>query len=418
MAALTPSSSLQSEFSLVPFARQYLSDTPLVDDPSALETVESEMEHAALSAGRGAQVAISLGEWDSSFRGRLEDLTGQGAAVWAFVLPAQGESLPSIKDVTFIDIDTWKHLPNETFYLVRAVDGSAGITAWNGVTNTGVWSFDADAVGKVWKGLFQAVGLAMPSSPSKKTNYPAAAQALESLAHQFEARNLEFIEHLVHDMKQPIAGLRGTIELLQDQLDRDGQSKSSGLVDQVRGNADFLMRMIDNLLYMQSATAGKLDVQAGSVVLQSVLDQLAALYTGMMNKRQFTLETPSDLHVYADADLLTRVLSNLIANAQKYTHPHTGTIEVRAAREDDQVVIRVTDNGRGIPEAIHDEIFEKYYKSEIVGSERRGFGLGLAFCRVAVEAMNGTINVESDTGKGATFRVVLPTGEAAKTGGS
>jgi signal transduction histidine kinase len=110
--------------------------------------------------------------------------------------------------------------------------------------------------------------------------------------------------------------------------------------------------------------------------------------------------------VWVDVDMIRRVLINLIENASKFTQPE-GKIELGAKRDGEWLQMWVQDNGPGIPFADQERIFEKFTRLKSEGSAN-GLGVGLAFCRLAVEGHGGKIWVESRTGQGAKFNITLP----------
>jgi signal transduction histidine kinase len=110
--------------------------------------------------------------------------------------------------------------------------------------------------------------------------------------------------------------------------------------------------------------------------------------------------------VEADMDMIHRVLINLLENAIKYT-PADGRITISARKEEEHVLIEVSDSGPGIATSDQQRIFEKYARIRR-GSRSKGIGLGLAFCRLAVEAHGGKIWVESEPGQGSSFLFTLP----------
>lgn len=113
--------------------------------------------------------------------------------------------------------------------------------------------------------------------------------------------------------------------------------------------------------------------------------------------------------LYADAHLLNRVLQNLVDNAPKYS-PTGGDIRLTAhliGNTRNQIMIGVHDQGEGIPESVREHLFEKFFTVQGI-AQRRGTGLGLAFCKLAVEAHGGEIGVASVQGKGASFIITLP----------
>lgn len=112
--------------------------------------------------------------------------------------------------------------------------------------------------------------------------------------------------------------------------------------------------------------------------------------------------------MHADADRMVQVIANLLGNAAKFTETG-GRVTVRARVEDSQAVVSVEDTGRGIPLEEQERIFDRYWQSRR-GASRRGSGLGLAIAKGIVEAHGGTLGVESEPGRGATFTMRFPRG--------
>jgi signal transduction histidine kinase len=127
--------------------------------------------------------------------------------------------------------------------------------------------------------------------------------------------------------------------------------------------------------------------------------------------KTLSLNAPTNLPtVLADASLISRVVDNLLSNAFKYTDSG-GTITVEAENKGSEIIVRVKDDGQGIPPSFVSKIFTKFAQAtEANGTPlRKGTGLGLAFCRLAVEAHGGQIRVDSTQGQGSTFSFTLPT---------
>jgi signal transduction histidine kinase len=136
----------------------------------------------------------------------------------------------------------------------------------------------------------------------------------------------------------------------------------------------------------------------------------AFLSYGDKEQKRFALHMEDGLpNITADEDLIERVLDNLIYNAFKYTEVG-GHIRVNVRIQDDALLIEVQDDGQGIPPEFHERIFDKFV--QVTSSEgeplRKGTGLGLAFCRLAIEAHGGEIWVESEPNKGSIFSFTLP----------
>jgi signal transduction histidine kinase len=174
-----------------------------------------------------------------------------------------------------------------------------------------------------------------------------------------------------------------------------------------------LLRMIQNLLDLGKMEEGKLELKREvfpllDLAAQSVDDLEANMYR---EGKMVSVEIPKDLPpVWADRDLMHRVLSNLLSNALKHT-TKGAEIAIRGETADEgrSLVFSVKDNGEGIPPQYLEKIFEKFGQADLrKQSFRVGTGLGLTFCKLAVESHGGRIWVESEPGKGSEFFVQIP----------
>ncbi len=181
-------------------------------------------------------------------------------------------------------------------------------------------------------------------------------------------------------------------------------------------SAKDLLRMIQNLLDLAKMEEGRLELNREQV---SLLEVAAECVDGLeahihREKKVVSVEVPNKLpKIWADRDLLLRVLANLLANALKHT-TEGAEIAIRASLAEDgsSVTVSVRDNGEGIPKEYLGKIFDKFQQAEAKKRRFRvGSGLGLAFCKMAVEAHGGSVWVESELGKGSEFFVRLPVGE-------
>ena len=137
----------------------------------------------------------------------------------------------------------------------------------------------------------------------------------------------------------------------------------------------------------------------------------------VLGGRELSIEVPADVRkVYCDSEVVRRIMGNLLANAVKFT-PRGGTIRIAAKSVPGAFRIEVRDSGPGIPTEFHEKIFEKF--GRVIGCQPAGVpstGLGLTFCRLAVEAHGGDIGVESTVGDGSTFWFTLPECERSPVG--
>jgi two-component system sensor histidine kinase/response regulator len=215
---------------------------------------------------------------------------------------------------------------------------------------------------------------------------------------------------IVHDLKNPLTAIMGNLHLLLQPSQREGD-RMERRVGLALDSSRVMMRMIMNLLDIGRLEENKLKLTRERVLVQDLIQASVLENGGLIASGGITVrsEAPPDLPpVWADANLLGRILGNLVSNAIKHT-PEGGVITMGAEPRGDEVRIFVSDTGEGIPEMYHAMIFEKFRQAE---AKRLGYrsdhGLGLTFCKMAVEAHGGTIAVKSAPGQGSTFSVSLP----------
>jgi signal transduction histidine kinase len=213
---------------------------------------------------------------------------------------------------------------------------------------------------------------------------------------------------VVHDLKNPVASIDLSAQLLQ--RDKRLPADARETADSIRVEVALLMRLILNLLDINKSEEGELSTSIAKLDLAALASGTIDGLQARARARQVTLaaELGGLTSVNADADLLRRVLENLIDNALRYAPK--GSVVTLSAREQPGVVeLRIADQGKGVPEELRETIFERYV--QLSGGDRSthrtGHGLGLTFCRLAVEAQGGSIHVESGE-PGAVFCIRLP----------
>lgn len=207
---------------------------------------------------------------------------------------------------------------------------------------------------------------------------------------------------LVHDLKNPV----NAIELQAERLLRDPaateRTRSAG--NAIREESRALLRMILNLLDLSRGDEGRLVPAAEPIDLACHVGTVFEEFRIAAAANEVNLG--ADIHLTrplrADPNLLSRVLANLVENALRHS-PEGGVVQVSASEEPASVVVRVADRGTGVPEALRSRVFDRFESSG--GTRNRG--LGLAFCKLAVEAHGGTIWIE-DGAPGAVFCLRLP----------
>jgi PAS domain S-box-containing protein len=222
---------------------------------------------------------------------------------------------------------------------------------------------------------------------------------------------------LVHDLKNPLSSIYAaviTLKAMRAEPD-DGQDE---LLDLADNGCKSMLRMITSMLDISRLETGKLALDRGPHLLEDLLDSVLHEQGPVAQERKFLRRIDPELRerpLNVDGDLLTRVLANLISNAIKHTEAD-GVIKIRGSvKVDGGVRLAVRDNGEGIPPEHQKRVFDKFGQ---VRSRRQGVktdtGLGLTFCKLAVEAHGGHIGLRSQVGEGSTFHLTLPAGALAE----
>ncbi len=224
----------------------------------------------------------------------------------------------------------------------------------------------------------------------------------------------EFVSMVSHELRTPLTSIAGYVELLLDRAAgrMDDEARESLAV--VKRSADRLLGLINDLLDISRIEAGRLELRRRPLPLGPAAEAVAASLRPLLESKRQHLELRLDAAlppVSADADRLAQILTNLIANAHKYT-PVGGTITVGARRQDKVVDVDVTDTGVGLSPGEQALLFTPFYRAHPDGSPREtGTGLGLAITRLLVELHGGRIAVASEPGTGSTFSFSLPVAE-------
>ncbi len=219
---------------------------------------------------------------------------------------------------------------------------------------------------------------------------------------------------LVHDLRSPTATLQTSLEVLHSELEIHPIPHALTILGIAQQGAERILNLINQLLLINKLEDGSLPLDIKPTSLAAILDKAITEITPLAAEAhvEITLEVPSDLPiVHVDPELVYRVFNNLLDNAIKFTPPR-GYIRVwvkhNFALPHPKLLIGISDSGPGISPASQASLFRKFSQVPVPGAKRRGTGLGLAFCKLAIEAHNGRIWVESQPGDGATFKIELP----------
>jgi len=218
------------------------------------------------------------------------------------------------------------------------------------------------------------------------------------------------VHMIVHDLRSPLAGIRAYLDLLR--LDGAGKLDAAltESIDAARKVAVEMTDMVSDLLDVSRLEVGKMPLELAPADVGALVVE-AVTASGTAGRVRIRVEPPADKsRVVCDAVVIRRVIANLVGNAVKFT-PLTGqiTVLVRGDVGGSEVRVEVADTGPGIPQEYQQKVFEKYGQVEAARhGAKHSTGLGLTFCKLAVEAHGGRVGLESAVGRGSTFWLVLP----------
>lgn len=237
-------------------------------------------------------------------------------------------------------------------------------------------------------------------------------QVRENLARLEDLEELRdnMTNMIVHDMRNPLSVVTMSLDFLDKRAAasiKDEDRKK--FVSMARQSAFYLANMVGSMLDICKLESGTLKLDRKPNGIGRLIEE-AVQYAGLPQTGApvHAGKPDPEIEIACDAELVRRVIINLIGNAKKFTPEH-GSIRINVAKTSDSVRISVADTGLGIPKEHHERIFQKFVQVESTGQiQRRSTGLGLTFCKLAVEAHGGTIGVESQVGVGSTFTFSLP----------
>lgn len=217
----------------------------------------------------------------------------------------------------------------------------------------------------------------------------------------------DFVSTVSHDLRSPLTAILGYVELLE----RVGpvNERQQSFIKRVQTSVRNITELINDLLDLGRIESG-FDERKVSLSLSNVVQySIESMKTKILEKEhQLSVNIPANLpNVIGDSVRLRQVVDNLLGNSSRYT-PQGGKINISATQENEQIILRVSDNGCGIPASDRPHIFDKFYRASNVVENISGSGLGLAIVKSIVENHQGRIWVDSVEEEGTTFTVVLP----------
>ena len=241
----------------------------------------------------------------------------------------------------------------------------------------------------------------------------AAHQELQAKNEQLRELNAskdKFFSIISHDLRSPFTALLGYIELMEDQAGRLSPEKLQNYLGKLRVSADRLFALLENLLTWSRVQRGVMEYRPERIALRELAADNCDLFSANAERKQITLRNvvAETVVVSADYAMVNTVLRNLVSNALKFT-PAGGQITISAQPAAQAVIVAVADTGTGMSQEAMDTVFRIDAKYSTVGTAgETGTGLGLLLCHDLVKKNGGQIRIESELGKGTTFRLTLP----------
>lgn len=236
-------------------------------------------------------------------------------------------------------------------------------------------------------------------------------ELLERVDQSFE-RQRRFMSDASHELRTPAAILRGESEVALSRTERSAEEYRESLAV-LHAEAQRLTQIVEDLFTLTRADAGQYPLSPKDFYLDELVADCTHAARSLALAKQITLtcEVPEELPIRGDEALLRRMILNLLDNAIKYT-PAGGRVNVSCERSGDEYALNVTDSGSGIPEELHQRVFERFFRADKARTRSEkdggGAGLGLSIARWIAEAHHGRLVLARSDSSGSTFTALLP----------
>jgi PAS domain S-box-containing protein len=226
---------------------------------------------------------------------------------------------------------------------------------------------------------------------------------------QIERMKDEFVSVVSHELRTPLTSIHGSLGMLTSGLLPATSEQGKRLLQIATDSTERLVRLINDILDIERIESGRVKMERESCDLTDLIESAVSIMQPLANKAQVQLSINSpSVELWVDPDRIVQTLTNLLSNAIKFSSPEN-TVSLVTQKYGDEVLVTVTDTGRGIPADKIDTIFERFQQVDSSDSRNHdGTGLGLAICQSIVQQHGGRIWVESILGEGSTFYFSLP----------
>jgi PAS domain S-box-containing protein len=239
----------------------------------------------------------------------------------------------------------------------------------------------------------------------------AAAMAIQNeRLRELDSMKDEFVSTVSHELRTPLTSMHGSLELLLEGDVGPVSDRQRHFLKVIDRNSRRLLRLVDDLLFVASSGAGKLALDLREADLNQLVGDRAELLRPSAVAKSLELVVAAEPlpAITADPERLAQLIDHLVSNAVKFT-PDGGRVEVSTRRCGELVVLRVADNGIGIPSEQLGNLFQRFARAPAASEQAvQGTGLGLVITKAITEAHGGTIEVSSTEGAGSVFEVTLP----------
>ena len=216
----------------------------------------------------------------------------------------------------------------------------------------------------------------------------------------------QIFTNITHELLTPLTVISASVDQLREEAPQYNQN-----YDLMQMNIQRMVRLLQQILETSKSQAGELKLLVAQGDVMQYIYNTAHCLQPLMDKKQlkFSIEcSPQSMMGWIDTDKLDKIIYNLLSNAAKYTNEGEVTLQAWTSRNYDYIYIKVRDTGSGIPKEKMKKLFQRFYDGEYRQHKTIGTGLGLALTRDLVRLHKGTINCESEEGKGTTFNLKIP----------
>jgi len=327
----------------------------------------------------------------------------------------------NLRTISFTDIR-----PGEYTFRFR---GANSVGVWNeaGAAVTVIihppfwktwWAYSTYSVLLV---LFLSASYRLVLNRERRRNREKISEFQKKKLEEINAEKSKFFANISHEFRTPLSLILGPVERM---MHREADADTKQNLTMVYRNTRRLHRLIDQLLDLSRIESGQLPLKVGPLDLVHFTYGIVLEFTPLAESKNISLNFKSktpELEIYAEADKVEKILSNVISNALKFT-PKNGTVgisllylpaDTACTAEQTHAVIRVADNGPGIPAESLSVIFDRFYQVDHSHTgENKGTGIGLSLAKELVDMHKGKIEVASTPGKGTTFSILFRLGKA------